>query len=85
MFFAKAFWVRIYNYRTKYVYFLSKIEEVPADKVEEFENSLNAFLAPYKDNAEATGYLFGDSITIGKFVNTKLAKNKSTVLKLSKA
>merc|ERR1719336_1341847 len=41
-----------------------KIEEVPAEKVEEFENSLNTFLAPYKDNADTTGYLFGDSITI---------------------
>ena len=80
MLFAEAFRVKIYSYRTQYLYCLSKIEEVPADKVEEFENSLNAFLAPYKDNAEATGYLFGDSITIGKFVDTKLAKHKSTVL-----
>merc|ERR1712179_95061 len=41
-----------------------KIDEVPAEKVTEFEESLNAFLAPYKKNADATGYLFGDSITI---------------------
>ena len=43
-----------------------KIDEVPVDKVTEFEESLNAFLAPYKANADATGYLFGDSMTIGK-------------------
>ena len=42
-----------------------KITEVPAEKVTEFEESLTAFLAPYKQNADSTGYLFGDSITIG--------------------
>ena len=43
------------------------IDKVPDEKVAEFETSLNTFLAPYKENAEATGYLFGDSITIGMF------------------
>ena len=42
-----------------------KITEVPAEKVTEFEESLTSFLAPYKQNADSTGYLFGDSITIG--------------------
>ena len=46
-----------------------KIDEVPVDKVTEFEESLNVFLAPYKANADATGYLFGDSMTIGKILH----------------
>ena len=43
-----------------------KIAKVPADEIKEFEESLTAFLAPYEKNADATGYLLGDSITIGK-------------------
>ena len=42
-----------------------RIDKVPDEKVAEFEESLATFLAPYTENAEKTGYLIGDSITIG--------------------
>lgn len=42
----------------------SKVEDIGDDKKKEFEDSLNKFLAPYKKNAEKTGYLFGNSITL---------------------
>ena len=42
----------------------SKVEDIDDDKKKEFEDSLNKFLAPYKKNAEKTGYLFGNSITL---------------------
>merc|ERR1711962_1753509 len=41
-----------------------KVEDIDYEKKAEFEESLNKFLAPYKKNAEKTGYLFGNSITI---------------------
>ena len=40
------------------------MDDIEAEKKKEFEDGLNKFLAPYKKNAEKTGYLFGDSITI---------------------
>ena len=46
----------------------SKVEDIDDDKKKEFEDSLNKFLAPYKKNAEKTGYLFGNSITLADIV-----------------
>ena len=37
---------------------------VPDDKIKEFEDSLTTFMMPYKKNADAAGYLFGEAITI---------------------
>ena len=48
--------------------FRSKVEDIEDDKKKEFEDSLNKFLAPYKKNAEKTGYLFGNSITLADIV-----------------
>ena len=44
------------------------MDDIEAEKKKEFEDGLNKFLAPYKKNAEKTGYLFGDSITIADIV-----------------
>ena len=53
----------------KFEGFISKVfgsnDKVPDEKIAEFEESLSTFLAPYAENAEKTGYLIGDSITIG--------------------
>merc|ERR1711962_1904883 len=47
-----------------------KVEDIDDEKKAEFEESLNKFLAPYKKNAENTGYHWTKFPSIGK-----LAKN----------
>ena len=37
-----------------------QVEEIEADKVQEFEESLNKYLEPYLENALKTGWLIGN-------------------------